>query len=128
MKYLIPVLLFFIFASCENHIVDTGDLEQIAADFNKDGPRMIDSETKIDAIEIKGNNTIVYKYTLVNLLARNVDTNTFKKALKPGIISIIKISPEMKKLRDQDTYFEYYYRDKENKFIYNFKILPGDYR
>jgi hypothetical protein len=88
---------------------------------------MIDSETKIEAIEIKGTNTIVYKYTLINLLAKNVDTVEFKKLLKPGIISVIKMSPEMKKLRDQNTVFEYYYQDKEQKFIYNFKIQAKDY-
>lgn len=128
MKYISLLIFLLLFARCDNHTVNTKELEQIAAGFNQKGPRMIDSETKIESIEIKANNTILYKYTLVNLLVKNVDTTEFKKALKPGIISIIKVSPEMKKLRDQGTNFEYYYQDKNNQFIYNFKIFPADYK
>jgi len=127
MKFPLLLFCFICFARCQEPGLNVNELQQIAADFNKKGPRMIDSETKIESIEIKGNNTIVYKYTLINLLAKNVDTVEFKKLLKPGIISVIKISPEMKKLRDQNTQFEYNYQDKEQKFIYNFRILPKDY-
>jgi hypothetical protein len=132
MKYAPLLFLFFIFASCADNSAkeraNTEELEIIASEFNRDGARMIDSETRIDAIEIKGGNTIVYKYTLVNLQVKHVDTTEFKQALKPGIISLIKLSPPMKKLRDRETHFEYYYQDKDNKLIYNFKIAPPDYK
>ncbi|HOZ86489.1 MAG TPA: hypothetical protein PL029_01970 [Bacteroidia bacterium] len=132
MKYSALFIILFVFARCAdngaNDGANTEELETIASEFNRDGARMIDSETRIDAIEIKGGNTIVYKYTLVNLQVKHVDTTEFKQALKPGIISLIKLSPQMKKLRDRETHFEYYYQDKENKLIYNFKINPLDYQ
>lgn len=123
-------LLFFIciFAACETQQVSSGELEKIASDFNQKGAQMIDSETRIDGIEIRNGNTIIYKYTLINLLTKNVDTLKFRNELRPGIISVVKISPEMKKLRDQSTEFEYAYQDKEGKFIYTFKIHPADYQ
>ncbi|MES2680018.1 MAG: hypothetical protein V4635_09045 [Bacteroidota bacterium] len=128
MKYFALLFLFFVLARCADNTANTDELEIIASEFNRDGARMIDSETRIDAIEIKGTNTIVYKYTLVNLQAKHVDTTEFKQALMPGIISLIKLSPEMKKLRDRETNFEYFYQDKDKKFIYNFKITPQDYK
>ena len=88
---------------------------------------MVDSETRIDGIGIRGKNTVVYKYTLVNVLARNVDTLAFRQAAWLGILSLIKVSPDLKELRDQQTRFEYCYNDKLNTPIYTFKIYPKDY-
>lgn len=120
-------LLFMALASCGSPAAEEKSLQQIAAEVNAKCPQMIDSETKFDGIEIKGNNTVVYKYTLVNLLLQNVDTAEFRRALWPGILSIIKVNADMKPLRDRHTYFEYYYQDKQNRFIYSFKISPADY-
>jgi predicted nucleic-acid-binding protein len=128
MKFLPLVIFLILFIQCEDRTVEADDLAQIASDFNKKGPRQIDSETMIENIRIKENNTIVYNYTLLNLLVKNVDTNAFKAALRPGIISVIKVSPEMKTLRDRATNFEYCYSDKNHQIVYNFKIYPRDYR
>ena len=89
---------------------------------------MIDSETRIDAIEIKNTNTIIYKYTLVNVKVENVDPIMFNAALRPGIINTLKINPDLKELRDVKASFEYYYKDKNNKFIYSFIVTPKDYK
>lgn len=69
----------------------------------------------------------MYRYTLVNLLASNVDTVQFYRALWPGIITNIRTSIEMKKLRETNTLIEYYYQDKTNTPIYTFHISPADY-
>ena len=89
---------------------------------------MIDSETRLDGIRVLKPNTIVYKYTLVNLLAENLDTAKFYTAMWPGLLSTIKISPDMKSLRETNTEFQYDYKDKNNKGVYLFKILPKDYK
>lgn len=128
MKHLLPILLFFCLYGCTEPAQQENTLQQIATEFNKEGPRMVDSETRIEGIFIRGNKTIVYKYTLVNLLAQNADTVEFKKALRPGIISIVKLSPEMKTLREAGTNFEYEYWDKQNRFILRLKITPEDYK
>ncbi len=88
---------------------------------------VVDSETRIDGIEMKKPNTILYKYTLVNLSVESVDTASFARALKPGIISTLKTNGDIKDFKDQNATFEYLYNDKNNKFIYLFKITPKDY-
>jgi len=126
--YRLPLFVWiFLLTACDINSDNEVNLTEIATEFNKKCPQMIDSETRIDGIDIKEPNTIVYKYTLINLPAKNVDTIEFKKALFPGIISIIKLSPEMKPLRKNATNFEYQYSDKSNKTIYTFKIFPKDY-
>jgi hypothetical protein len=103
------------------------DLSKVAREVNDKCPKMLDSETRLDGIEVKEPNTLIYKYTLINLLAQNVDTVQFYRALWPGIISNIKVSPEMKRLKQNNTNIEYYYQDKTNKAIYTFRIGPLDY-
>lgn len=88
---------------------------------------MIDQETRMDGIEIKNGNTIVYKYTLINLFAAKVDTAKFNLALRPGIINTIKTNAELAELKRINSSFEYYYKDREDKFIYSFLITPKDY-
>jgi hypothetical protein len=125
--WLLVAFVCLLFCRCATESSGGATLEEIAREFNKKCPQMIDSETKIDGIEIKEPNTIVYNYTLINLLKQNVDTTEFNRALRPGLISVIKLSPEMKKLRDNNANFEYAYYDKSHTFIYLFKILPADY-
>jgi len=117
-----------IFAACSQpKVVDNKALEVVSR-FNKKCPMMIDSETRIDAIEIKEPNTILYKYTLVNVNVESVDTILFNAALRPGIINTLKTNPDLKDLRDVKANFEYYYKDKKNKFIYSFIVTEKDYK
>jgi len=118
--------LLFLFSSC-NIFVKNNDLKQIVDDLNKKCPKMIDSETKFEGIEFIEPNKIIYKFTLINLSVLNVDTNQFKLALWPGILSTVKISSEMKKLRDNQTNIDYLYLDKYKRHIYTFKIVPENY-
>ena len=128
MKQLIAsFFICLMFTHCGPSAPPEKPLQEIADEYNKKCPQMIDSETRLDGIEIRDNSAIVYKYTLVNLLAENVDTVEFRRALWPGILSLIKTSPAMKQLRDRQTRFEYYYQDKQNRFIYNFKVTANDY-
>ncbi len=85
------LLLSLCFARCsEPKAADSKALEVITL-FNKKCPMMVDSETRIDAIEVKNTNTIIYKYTLVNINVEGVDTAAFNAALRPGIINTLKI-------------------------------------
>jgi dihydrolipoamide dehydrogenase len=56
-----------------------------------------------------------------------VDTSKFNTALRPGIISTIKTDSELAELRRINCSFEYYYKDRDGKFIYSFVITPNDY-
>lgn len=124
----IILLLFLVLNSaCENEAEVFNELKQTVADLNKKCPQMIDSETRLDNIVVMEPNKLIYNYSLIHLLAANVDTTQFKLALWPGILSTIKISPEMKKLRDNSTLIEYAYFDTNKNHIYTFKITPKDY-
>ena len=88
---------------------------------------MIDAETRLDGISIEKPNTLIYNYTLVNASALNADTHLFYLSMWPGLVSYIKVSKEMQKLRDNQTIIQYLYKDKSNQFFYRFKINPNDY-
>lgn len=128
MKSIYLLLFLFVLASCEDAVVkNRRELSATAEKINEKCPVMIDSETRLEGIGVKEPNTLVYRYTLVNLLASNVDTVQFYRALWPGIITNIRTSIEMKKLRETNTLIEYYYQDKTNTPIYTFHISPADY-
>jgi hypothetical protein len=121
----LPGILWMVLISCSSPDV-RDDLDDVVATLNEKCPKMIDSETRIEQIDLKGD-TLVYNYSLVNFAAEKIDTSQFYQALWPGIISNIKVSPEMKKLREAKIWFHYVYLDKQAKHIYTFRISPADY-
>jgi hypothetical protein len=126
-KYLRP-FLFFVFFSCSDKEAEhRKDLVRIADEVNEKCPQMLDSETRLEGIEVKDPNILVYHYALINLEKKNVDTTQFYRMLWPGIISNIKTSAEMKKLRENNTRIEYLYLDKNKDTIYLFRIGPEKY-
>jgi hypothetical protein len=126
-KYITP-LLFLAFISCSDQEAEhRKDLVRIAEEVNQKCPQMLDSETRLEGIEVKDPNTLVYHYALINLEKKNVDTVQFYRMLWPGIISNIKTSAEMKKLRENNTVIEYLYTDKARDTIYTFKIGAREY-
>ncbi len=122
------VLFALIFFGCGNSEILDDKAIEIVKKFNSKCPLIVDSETRVDGIEIKKPNTIVYKYTLVNLLVESVDTSAFSKALRPGIISTLKTNSDLKDLKDNNAIFEYSYKDKKNRLIYLFKVTSKDYK
>lgn len=112
---------------CSNAENDKQALKQKIDQINQKCPTLIDSETQLDGIELKGEHTIMYKYTLVHASVLAIDTHQFYLAMWPGILSTIRVSPEMQKLRDNEMTVYYKYRDAYNKEIYTFKITPRDY-
>lgn len=128
MKPFLFLFLFFIFISCTDKEAEhRKDLVRVAEEINEKCPQMLDSETRLDGIEVKDPNTLVYHYALIKLEKKNVDTAQFYRMLWPGIISNIKTSVEMKKLRENNTLIEYLYLDKSKDTIYVFRIGPEAY-
>ncbi len=121
------IVLMFSLTACSDEQLFVNELKQIAVDVNKKCPQMIDSETRLDGIEVQEPNTLVYKYTLVNLEKMDVDTHQFYLSMWPGLLSYIKINNEMQKLRDNNTNIHYLYRDKNKQLFYLFKITSNDY-
>ena len=128
-RLLFYIPLFLIFNGClSSEESNRKALLETAAEINAKCPKMLDSETRLDGIEVKEPNTLVYRYTLMHVVSQNVDTVEFYKLLWPGIISNIKLSVEMKKLREAKTTIAYFYQDKNNVPIYTFRIEPEAYQ
>ncbi len=123
----IAVFFLTMLFSCDSAKQDQQQLEDTIAAVNAKCPTLLDSETQFDGIELKDEKTILYKYTLVNVFVSAVDTHQFYKDMWPGILSTIKVSPEMQKLREQEMNVQYQYNDKNNQPIYTFKVFPKDY-
>lgn len=113
--------------SCGDDQMFVDDLRHIAEDVNKKCPRMVDSETRLDGLQIKEPNTLVYRYTLVNAVLTPADTHQFYLSMWPGLLSFIKVSKELEKLREHGTEIHYEYKDKSDKVFYTIKIKPEDY-
>ncbi|MDO9000255.1 MAG: hypothetical protein Q7W45_10865 [Bacteroidota bacterium] len=120
-------LLALLFTQCAAPETIDNKAIKVVKQFNSQCPMMIDAETRMDGIEIKAGNTIVYIYTLINLQVENVDTSKFNVAVRPGIITTIKTNKELDELKRINSNFEYYYKDRNGKFIYSFVITPNDY-
>ena len=124
---LLLIFLLSFFVGCDERELDLSEMEKIVKEVNKKCPALIDSETQLDGIELLENNIIRYNYTLVHVFANNVDTHDFNLNMYPGILSFIKVSPEMQKMRDNKMFVHYHYRDRDHKTVYTFKISPADY-
>lgn len=122
------VLMLFLLNSCGNERPFGERLEETVVSINAKCPKMLDSETRIDRVLLRRPDTLVYCYSLVNVLRQNVDTHQFYLALWPGLLSTIKVSAEMKELRENQTVVQYAYNDKLNNPIYLFTIKPKDYQ
>jgi hypothetical protein len=95
---------------------------------NQNCPKMLDAETRIDRVEFRRPDTIAYYFTLVNLNAASLDTAAFRVAMWPGLIGRIKVSPELRLMRDNNAVFIYHYSDKSEKPAYIFTIAPVHYK
>lgn len=125
------VILFFagciVFVSCENSIKEEASIEAEVARINKNCPKMLDEETRLEKVVFTKPSRIVYNYSLVNLQKENVDTTEFRRALWPGILSTIRVDKSMEDLRENRIHFEYRYYDRSKELIYIFKIAPENY-
>ena len=127
-RVFLPALLAAcLLASCSYFRPEPG-IEDTVEALNKKCPAMIDSETRLDSITLGAPKSLNYHYTLVNLMASRVDTHDFRLALAPGLLSTIKLSPDMKKLRDENMIIRYYYRDKQGQAIIHLAFGPEEYR
>ncbi len=91
-------------------------------------PIMVDQETRLDNAIALPENSLQYNYTLVNIESTEVNPDTVKKYIEPGIINLVKSSPDMKIYRDNKTTIIYNYRDKNGVFILKLVVTPEMYQ
>ena len=98
-----------------------------ASELNKTCPIMVDQYTRLDNALALPDNIFQYNYTLVNIAQSEVNLDTVKKYIEPGIINNVKTNPDMKIYRDNKTTFVYYYKDKNGVFVLKFSVTPDMY-
>jgi hypothetical protein len=102
-------------------------LKQTSSELNKELPKMIDKETRLDSTFSAPNNTFVYKYTLVNILAKDYNSDQLKSKIRPVALQNYKTNPVMKPFRDLSVNLKYQYFDKKGTFFMDFDISPKDF-
>ena len=100
---------------------------QAASELNKSCPIMVDQYTRLDNAAAMPNNTFQYNYTLVNLEKSEVNIDTVKKYVQPGLINNVKTNPDLKLFRDNKVTMAYNYRDKKGVFVLKITVTPDLY-
>jgi hypothetical protein len=102
-------------------------LMQSASELNKSCPMMVDGETRLDSATVFPGNAFQYNYTLVNLEKEEINPDTIRKYLEPGIINNVKTNRQMKIFRDHKTTIDYSYKDKNGVFVLKMSVTPDKY-
>jgi hypothetical protein len=101
---------------------------QAASELNKSCPIMVDQHTRLDNAAVMPNNVFQYNYTLVNLDKSEVNIDTLKKYVEPGLINNVKTHPDLQVYRDNKVTMAYNYRDKNGVFVLRINVTPDLYR
>jgi len=102
-------------------------IKETSTELNKKLPMMIDKETRLDTTFPAPNKTLVYKYTLVNILAKDYDSNKVKSKVRQSALQNYKTNPVMKPFRDLSITLKYQYFDKKGTFFMDFDISPKNF-
>lgn len=100
---------------------------EVASEINKSCPIMVDQETRLDNSVALPENTFQYNYTLINLNKSEIDTQTLREHLEPGINNNIRTSPDMEFYRNNKVNMVYNYRDKKGVFVLKITSSPEQY-
>jgi hypothetical protein len=100
---------------------------EAASQLNKTCPIMVDQDTRLDNAVALPNNIFQYNYTLVNLNKSEVNIDTVKKYVEPGLINNVKTNPDLKAFRDNKVTMAYSYKDKNGEFVLKISVTPDMY-
>lgn len=103
-------------------------LVKVANEMNKSCPMNIDEFTILKNVIALPNKTIQYNYTLVGIKKSDVKIDTLKKYFFPTVLQNAKTNPGMKMFRDNKVTINYYYDDKDGKFVTEYIVKPEMYQ
>ncbi len=101
------------------------ELQKAVIEINKDCPKVIDAETRLDSANTF-DNTFQYNYTLVNFSKDDpkLDIETVKKGIQSSAQENYNVNQAMKNFREKDVSLKYSYKDKTGKELFDFTIKP----
>jgi hypothetical protein len=120
------IIMFFVTQSFFKPSVDK-QLADFASEFNKNCPMNLDEYTTLKNAVALPNKTIQYNYILVGVDKSQINLDTIKKYVYPGVLQNIKTNPDMKLFRDSKVTFNYYYTDKNGVYVDKYVIRPEMY-
>ena len=111
--------------------VDTSidkEMKKAADEINKTCPVQVDEYTLLENTVALPGKIFQYNYKLINLEKSEVNLDTVRKYVYPGILENIKTNPSMEMQRKYDVTFKYYYKDKNGAFVDEYVVKPNDYK
>ncbi|TLX46787.1 hypothetical protein C1E24_12340 [Pseudoalteromonas phenolica] len=118
-----PALLTTLLFSANGFAIQTVDqrslsveLTKTAAMLNKNGPVMLDEETRLDSVATF-KNYIIYNNTMVNYSVEQLDPNQFTTLLQDIVIKPLCSNKDLKAFKDYGVTMVYRYVDKSGNFI-----------
>ncbi len=99
-------------------------MNQVAEDINKELPTMIDSDTRLDSV-YGAENTLGYKYTLINTSLSEIDSDLLSAQIRPKIVNNVCTTPDMAIYVKNKATITYTYYDKNGLFIDLISVNTG---
>ena len=127
-KIVLVLSVLLVLSSC-SALEDQGlsTIEEQVKNINAKCPATIDSDTRLDKVELAEGPSLSYYYTLTKVRALN-DTVAFKEALWPGLLAGVRTNSAMQALKEAQYKIVHVYRSVENKYLCLVVIGPGDYK
>jgi hypothetical protein len=107
-------------------IFSGNSLEREIAKANKQFPKQIDSETRIDSVAVGPGKLIIYNYTLVNYSADDVDSDKFQEALAARVRQETCRNRETRPYIRKGYSIAYSYNGKNGNPVATMTVAPED--
>ena len=104
------------------------ELAKVAEDMNRGCPFQVDELTVLVNVKALPNKTIQYNYKLNSMTKAEINLDTVKKYVFPGLLKNAKENPEAKAFRDKEVTIRYNYSDKNGEHITEYVVTPSMYK
>lgn len=119
-------LLFVFILNVQNaNAVSLAALSKVANDINKTLPRMLNSETQCDSVAAL-ENTLIYKYTLVNYRSSQITAKYIQKSLASETRDGVCTNPSTRKLLKSGVTMVYSYHSSDGFYITEIPVHGSD--
>lgn len=106
-----------------NHETPNAMLLENSRKVNRNMPKMLDSETRLDSTTVE-NDTITYHHTLINTTKdrSELDFDTIKTTMIEKAQNNLNTNPDMKDYRENNISVHYIFKDKDKNKVFDYTI------
>ncbi|MBI2785065.1 MAG: hypothetical protein HYX60_01635 [Legionella longbeachae] len=124
-QILVAAALFTLSSSNYADPLTSTQINEMVTNDNKTLPAMVDKETKL-LKESVDSSAFHYNYQIINMKAKDIDTNQFNLAMKTKLQPVVCTNSFAKQLFDSGLNISFDYVDKENAPITNIVLKNSD--